>query len=215
MHFDWDDLKIFLTISEQGNLSAAARALNISQPTVGRRLKALEQSLGTQLFDRLPDGLLLTSQGEQLVPLAHNMQRAASAVQRQQASYSNKLQGTVRISMYEHIAQFFMPLLPAIRQRCPQLEIEISIAHGAPNLSRREADLMIRECLPDIPDVIAKKLGHYHYGIYASSTYLEANPSSLDEKRYQDCDWVGFDDDHVCFTGQLWLRKKLEQGQPV
>lgn len=64
MKLDWDDLRVFLSIIETGNLSAASRLLNVSQPTVGRRLKSLESSLGTPLFDRLPDGLALTTYGE-------------------------------------------------------------------------------------------------------------------------------------------------------
>jgi len=215
MQLDWDDLRIFLTISEKGNLSAASRALKVSQPTVGRRLKALEDRLGTRLFDRLPDGLALTSHGEQLVPLARNMEQAANAVHRHQASFSDKVQGTVRISMYEQIAQFFMQYLPALRQRCPEIEIELSIAHGAANLSRREADLLIRECLPDAPDLIAKKLGHYHSAIYGTTQYIEDNPHALSEQRYRNCDWVGYDDEHVRFFGQKWLRSKLGKHQPI
>ena len=215
MKLDWDDLRIFLNINETGNLSAASRVLNVSQPTVGRRLKALEESLGTRLFDRLPDGLALTSYGEQLIPLAQNMEQAANAVHRHQASFSDEVRGTVRISMYEQIAQFFMQYLPALRQRCPDIEIELVIAHGAANLSRREADLIIRECLPDIPDVIAKKLGHYHSAIYGSNNYIERNPDALSEQRYQNCDWVGYDDDHVRFFGQKWLRGKLGKRQPI
>ncbi len=79
MKLDWDDLRVFLSISETGNLSAASRVLNVSQPTVGRHLKSLETSLGTSLFDRLPDGLALTTYGEQLIPLAQNMEQAANA----------------------------------------------------------------------------------------------------------------------------------------
>ena len=214
MKLDWDDLRIFLTISEQGNLSAASRALKVSQPTVGRRLKALEDNLGTVLFDRLPDGLALTTHGEQLIPLAQNMEQAANAVHRHQASFSGEVRGTVRISMYEQIAQFFLQYLPALRQRCPEIEIELSIAHGVANLSRREADLIIRECLPDIPDVIAKKLGHYHCAIYGSKSYIASNPDALSDRRYQNCDWVGYDDDHVRFFGQKWLRDKLGKRQP-
>lgn len=219
MHFDWDDLKVFLTICEQGTLSAASRALKISQPTVGRRLKSLEESFGTQLFDRLPDGLVLTTQGEQLMPYAQNMERAASAVHRQQASYVESLNGditgTVRISMYEQIAQFVVPHLPNLRKKCPNLEIEISIAHTAANLSRREADISIRKCVPDLPDIIAKKLGHYHYAVYGSHTYIEQNPSALSDARYSECDWVGFDDEHVYFSSQVWLRKQLGKRLPI
>ncbi|MEM7561450.1 MAG: LysR family transcriptional regulator [Pseudomonadota bacterium] len=215
MHLDWDDLRIFLAISAQGNLSAASRELKVSQPTVGRRLKALEESLNTQLFDRLPDGMALTSHGEELVPLARSMQTAADAVVRHQASFSAEVQGTVRISMYEQIAQFFLQYLPALRERCPEIEIELAIAHSTANLSRREADLIIRECLPDTPDIIAKKLGHYHYAIYGSRHYIKSNPSATTQNRYHDCDWVGFDDEHVRFIGQNWLREKLTDRKPI
>ncbi len=215
MQFDWDDLRIFLSISDKGNLSAASRALSVSQPTVGRRLKALENKLGTTLFDRLPDGLVLTNHGEQLVPLAREMETAANAVNRHQASFSQEISGTVRISMYEQIAQFFTQYLPALRQRCPEIEIELAIAHSAANLSRREADLLIRECLPDAPDVIAKKLGHYHSAIYGTQKYIKDNPHALTEQRYSKCDWVGYDDEHVRFFGQKWLRGKLEKQQPI
>jgi DNA-binding transcriptional LysR family regulator len=219
LNFAWDDLKIFLSICEQGTLSAASKALKVSQPTVGRRLKALEDSLGTQLFDRLPDGVVLTAHGEQLFPFAKNMQNAASAVHRQQASFNESLNGdvsgTVRISMYEQIAQFVVPHLPALRKQCPNLEIEIAIAHNAANLSRREADISIRKCMPDLPDIIAKKLGHYHYAIYGSQQYVEQNPAALGEDRYTQCDWIGFDDEHVYFSSQVWLRKQLGTKLPV
>jgi DNA-binding transcriptional LysR family regulator len=219
MQFDWDDLKVFLTICEQGTLSAASRTLKVSQPTVGRRLKSLEESFGTQLFDRLPEGLVLTTHGEQLRPFAQNMERAASAVNRQQASYIDSLEGevsgTVRISMYEQIAQFVVPHLPTLRQQCPNIEIEISIAHTAANLSRREADISIRKCVPDLPDIIAKKLGHYHYAVYGSHDYIKNNPLALTQRRYDECDWVGFDDEHVYFSSQLWLRKQLGKRLPI
>jgi len=215
MKFDWDDLKVFIAINEQGTLSAASRLLNISQPTAGRRLKSLEQSLETQLFDRLPDGLVLTAHGEELLPLAQNMQDSASAIQRQQASFSTPIKGVVRISMYEQIAQFVVPHLPLLQKRCPNIEIEISIAHNAANLSRREADIMIRKCIPDLPDIIAKPLGHYHYAIYSGSGYLEKNPAAMTADRYQQCDWIGFDDEHVYFSNQRWLRDKLQDKPPI
>jgi DNA-binding transcriptional LysR family regulator len=215
MNLDWDDLRVFLAISEQGNLSAASRTLRVSQPTVGRRLKSLEQNLGTQLFDRLPDGMALTIHGEELVPLARSMETAADAVLRHQASFSVEVHGTVRISMYEQIAQFFMQYLPALRQRCPLIEIEMAIAHSSANLSRREADLIIRECLPDAPDIIARKLGHYHYAVYGSNVYIDNNPLAHSQDRYQACDWVGFDDEHTRFIGQNWLREKLAKRKPI
>ena len=117
--------------------------------------------------------------------------------------------------MYEQIAQFFMQHLPTLRKRCPQVEIELTIAHLAANLSRREADLSIRESLPDLPDIVAKKLGHYHCAIYGAKRYIDINPAARSEDRYQQCDWVGYDDEHIRFPGQKWLREKLRGSQPI
>ena len=74
---------------------------------------------------------------------------------------------------------------------------------------------MIRKSVPDLPDIIAKDLGHYHYGVYATHSYLEQHPAALTDARYAECDWVGFDDEHVYFSSQVWLRKKLGKRQPV
>jgi DNA-binding transcriptional LysR family regulator len=219
MNFDWDDLKVFLAIYENGSLSAAARVLKVSQPTISRRLKSLEDNLGTLLFDRLPDGLAITIHAERLVPFAKNMEQAASAVNRQQASFSNEysedISGSVRISMYEQVAQFVVPHLPILRKKYPNIEIEIGITHTAANLSRREADISIRKCIPDLPDIIAKKLGHYHYAIYGSHAYIEKNPCALTEQRFTQCDWIGFDEEHINFSSQKWLRKKLGKKSPM
>ena len=77
------------------------------------------------------------------------------------------------------------------------------------NLSRREADLVLQVCLPDTPGLIARKLGELSYAVYGSRAYVAATPAARGNKRYQDCEWVAFDDDHVYFDGQTWLREKL------
>jgi DNA-binding transcriptional LysR family regulator len=103
---NWDDLRVFLAVSRAGSLSAAARDLRITQPTVGRRLKTLEAGLGAALFDRLPDGMVLTAAGEELLPLAASMESTALAVDRQQAGFSQDVRGTVRLSIWESFAPF-------------------------------------------------------------------------------------------------------------
>jgi DNA-binding transcriptional LysR family regulator len=213
--FDWDDLRIFLAIYREGNLSSAARALKISQPTVGRRLANLEASLSARLFDRLPDGMLPTAAGSELVGLAEQMEKAAHSVLRRQPSLADAVQGSVRISVYEPINVFLTDHLRFIRRQLPEVELEISVAHIEANLSRREADLQIRECRPDTPGVVCRRLGELAFAIYASRDYVEQNPAALTEARYEACDWVGMDDEHLYFAGQKWLREKLGPRLPA
>jgi len=215
MNFDWDDLRVFLAVARDGTLSAAAKTLRVSQPTVGRRLQNLEENLSARLFDRLPSGLATTAAGAELLPLAEDMERTADAVSRRQATFADQVSGTVRISSYELVAQYLTSRLPKLRQRLPEVELEFSVAHIAANLSRREADLLIRECMPDTPGLISRKLGGFAYAIYGSTDYVKDNPQALDDERYLVCDWVGTDDDHMYFPGQRWLRSQLGQRLPA
>ena len=139
MTMNWDDLRVFLAVAQDGSLSAAARSLKVSQPTVGRRLRALEESLGARLFDRLPDGFAPTAAGIELLPLAQQMQRSADAVGRRQARFADRVSGTVRISIFEIMAQFLTAHMTEFRQRLPEIEIELCVAHVSANLSKREA----------------------------------------------------------------------------
>ncbi|MEC8164261.1 MAG: LysR family transcriptional regulator [Pseudomonadota bacterium] len=215
MTMNWDDMRVFLAVARDGSLSAAARHLKVTQPTVGRRLGQLESDLGTRLFDRLPDGFVPTQAGEELLPIAEDMEKAAHALQRRQATLADTVSGTVRLSVFEVPAQFMTIHLPAIRANLPEIEIELSVNHMNANLSRREADLVLQVCLPDTPGLIARKLGELSYAVYGSRAYVAATPAARGNKRYQDCEWVAFDDDHVYFDGQTGLREKLAGRAPA
>jgi DNA-binding transcriptional LysR family regulator len=194
---NWDDLRIFLAVTREGSLSAAARGLKVTQPTVGRRLKALEDGLGAVLFDRLPDGMVLTTAGEELLPLAESMELSALAVDRRQASFTEETRGTVRLSIWESFAPFLTDHLPRLQQSLPEIDIVLSANHIQADLSRREADLLIRECLPQNPSLIARKLGRYCFAVYGSKDFVARNPAARRSARYSDCPWVGFDEDHA------------------
>lgn len=210
MSLNWDDLRVFLAVAREGSLSAAARQLNVTQPTAGRRLRALEESLSARLFDRLPQGFVPTPAGAALLPLAEEMERSAQAVERRQASIADSVKGTVRVSIGEVMAQFLTAHLPELRAHLPEIEIEIPVSHLHANLSRREADLVIRECLPDNPGLIARRLGEIGFAVYGSRDYVVGNPAARSEARYRDCVWAGFDEAHNYFAGQRWLLEKLE-----
>jgi len=216
---NWDDLRMFLAVAREGSLSAAARSLKVTQPTVGRRLRGLEDSLQTRLFDRLPEGLVPTAAGTELLPLAETMERSALAVDRHQASFSQDTsgvpRGAVRISVWETFAQFLTEHLTALRSRLPEIELEISVAHIMADLLRREADLLIRECLPSNPNLIARKIGRYTHAVYGARDYVAAHPAALGEQRYAICDWVGYDEEHAYFLNQTWLVPRLKGRIPA
>ena len=213
MALNWDDLRVFLAVARGGSLSSAARILKVTQPTAGRRLRALEESLGARLFDRLPEGFVPTVAGSKLMPLAEQMERSAEAVVRRQASLADRVTGTVRISTNETMAQFLTARLVELRKRLPDLEIEVAVSHTPANLSRREADLVIRECLPESPGLIVRKLCTVAFAVYGARELVERCPAARSEARYRDCDWVGFDEEHNYFTEQKWLLKRLDGRQ--
>lgn len=206
---NWDDMRIFLAVARQGNLSAAARSLKVTQPTVGRRLRALEDALAVRLFDRLPDGFAPTAAGQELMPLAEEMERTAEALRRRQASFAERVSGTVRLSVTEIMAQFLSDHIVVLRAGLPDIEIEIAVSHRNANLSKREADLVLRECLPEQQGLIARKLGEFRYAVYGAAEYVQRHPIALTEGRYQGCAWAGYDDEHAYFTPQKWLDLKL------
>ena len=209
MALNWDDLRVFLAVVREGTLSGAARQLKVTQPTAGRRLRALEDSLSARLFERLPQGFVPTSAGAALLPLAEDMERSAEAVERQKASMTDQVRGTVRVSIGEVMAQFLTPRLPELRAHLPEIEIEISVSHTIANLSRREADLVIRECLPESPGLIARRLGEVGFAVYGTRSYVANYPAARGEARYRSCVWAGFDEEHNYFAGQKWLLERL------
>ena len=101
--------------------------------------------------------------------------------------------------------------LADINANLPEIEVEFSVNHVYANLSRREADLLLQVYLPDTPGHIAHKLGE---GLRCAQL-CAMHPEARGNKRYRDCEWVAFDDDHVYFTGQGWLRDRLDGRAPA
>jgi DNA-binding transcriptional LysR family regulator len=216
MEANWDDLRIFLTLAREGTLTTAAKALGVSHPTVARRVAALEAQIGARLFDRLPDRFVPTSAGEELLGDTEAMERAALSIDRRSASLSDTVSGVVRLSAGEEISALLARHLPDLRKRLSQIEFELSATHTALNLSRREADLLIREQVPDLADIVARKLGRVAYAIYAHPSLAGIAPGArLPPAAFKSVPWVGFDDDHTRMPGQRWLQERLDGGRPA
>jgi DNA-binding transcriptional LysR family regulator len=218
MNADWNDLRVFLTLAREGSLTAAARRLEVSHPTVARRIKALEESFGARLFDRLPDKFALTSAGEGLLEDATAMERAAESLQRRSAGLGDTVHGTVRLSAGEAMAAFIARHLPRLRHQLQCIEIELTASHMLANLSRREADLLIREQVPDLGSIVTRRLGRAAYAVYgpaASGSTGAGAPERLSREQLRRMAWVGFDDDHNYMPGQSWVLDLLDAARPA
>ncbi len=171
--FDWNDIKYFLAMADEGSLSAAARKLAISQPTLSRRLTALEENIGAELFARTKLGLEITSLGEQLIAHARHMQDDVHAAERLITGHDSSLRGTVIISCIETVGvEWLVGKVKHINKQYPGITIDIKIENGASDLLRREADIAIRMFRPQQNDLVAKKITTMNYGYYASKEYL-------------------------------------------
>jgi DNA-binding transcriptional LysR family regulator len=212
MSTNWDDLRFFLTLVRTQKASAAARLLGVSHPTVTRRIKALEGAVGARLFDRLPDRFALTTAGERLLEDAQAMEQAAEAIGRYSASLGDTARGSVRLSADESIVAFIARHLPELRRDLQFIEFELAESHNLANLSRREADLLIREEVPDLASLVTRRLGRVAHAVYAG---IAVEIGEVSDDALREMPWCGFDDAHTYMPGQGWTLTLLGQERPA
>jgi DNA-binding transcriptional LysR family regulator len=170
---DWDNARIFLAIYRKGTLRAAAAMLDIDQATVGRRLNALEKSLGARLFLRTPSGYLATPAGELAIHAAEKMEQAALQFQREMQGIDNRLSGSVRVTTSDTMAaHFVIAAMQRLHVMHPEIRIILSTSTDISNLTRREADLAVRTLKPTSPDLISRHLVRRSMALYATPSYL-------------------------------------------
>src|SRR6266851_5549803 len=173
---DWSDLRFFLELARTGTLAAAGRKLGVDNTTVGRRLAALEHDLGSKLFARTPDGLVLTAAGEAIRTAGEEMEHAVLRGEQRALGADRKLSGQVRLATTEMLGE--MVVLPALRSlhaRHPQIRVDLVTGTGRLDVARREADVALRYARPESGDLVARRAGMVAFGVYASKTYLAAH----------------------------------------
>jgi DNA-binding transcriptional LysR family regulator len=164
---EWSDVRIFLAIARNGTLGGAARSLRTSHPTVGRRLRALEEAIGHTLFQRTADGLVLTDEGHGIIALAEQMEEGALAMERQLAGQEQDLKGTLRISSTDWFGAYVLPpILADFANAYPHVEVEILTGTRRFSLAQREADIAFRIVPFDTADVVQRRLFRLDYGVY-------------------------------------------------
>jgi DNA-binding transcriptional LysR family regulator len=167
---EWSDLRIFLAIARAGTLGAAARSFGQSQPTMGRRLRALETAVGHTLFQRTGDGFVLTDEGAALLAHAERIEEEVLAAQRQLAGHDRQLGGTLRIASSDWFGiHLLTPVLAEFARIQPRVVIELLTDHRLYSLPRREADLAFRIAPFRESEVISRRLMHIEYGVYLKS----------------------------------------------
>lgn len=164
---EWSDLRIFLAIAREGTLGAAARKIGQTQPTMGRRLRALEAALGQTLFQRTADGFVLTDEGTAVLARAERIEEEAIALQRQATGAETQLDGILRLSSSDWFGTLMLsPVIAAFGKRHPKVIVELLTDARLYSLPRREADLVFRIKPFSEPEVISRKLLHIPYALY-------------------------------------------------
>jgi DNA-binding transcriptional LysR family regulator len=169
MAMEWSDLRIFLAIAREGTLGAAARRLGQTQPTMGRRLRALEDAVGHTLFQRTADGFVLTDEGNAVFGHAERMEDEALGFERRLKGNETELEGMLRLSSSDWFGTFILaPILAEFGRLHPGVCVELLTDARLYSLPRREADMVFRIKPFDEPEVISRRLLHIPYALYAS-----------------------------------------------
>ena len=206
---DWDQWRTFLAVIRQGSLSAAGRALDCSAATVGRDIEALEHHLDRALFMRSPTGRVATADALALVPHAEAMAAAALALLREASARGDGVRGALRITASEIVsAEVLPPILLTLRERHPQLVIELAVTNRTEDLLRRDADIAVRMVEPTEGALVARRVGSVEIGLFAQRRYIEryGAPATLPELATHTL--IGFDRD--LFAAQLAARAGIE-----
>jgi len=193
--FDWNQARSFLVTAEEGSLSGAARALGLTQPTLGRQVAALEASLGVTLFERVGKSLALTDAGRELLTHVRTMGEAAGRLSLSAYGQSQMLEGKVSITATDTMSTYQLPsILKSIRKAAPGVEIEILSSNSLQDLRRREADIAIRHVRPEEPNLIAKLIYETSAHLFASPAYLDTCGRPTSPADLSDALFVGFED---------------------
>ena len=204
---EWSDIRHFLAIARARSLNGAARLTGQSQPTMGRRLRALETALGHALFQRGSEGFVLTDEGAALLAHAERMEEEALAFERELAGHGEALDGQLRVSSSDWFGVHMLaPVFASFLKANPRVTIELVTDARLLNLARREADLAFRIQAFAEPDIIQRRLMTIPYGLYAAKG--RARPPAKDGSG---CALITLDAAYRDFPDARWLKQVLPQ----
>jgi DNA-binding transcriptional LysR family regulator len=190
----WELYRSFLGVLKEGSLSGAARALGITQPTVGRHIASLEKALGTALFTRSPTGLLPTDSALALRTYAESMESTAAALERAATSQGDGVRGVVRITASEVIGvEILPPIITRLHAQHRELKVELVLTNRVQDLLRREADIAVRMIHPRQQSLVARRIGSVEIGLHATREYLDLHGTPRNTAELAQHAIIGFD----------------------
>jgi DNA-binding transcriptional LysR family regulator len=191
--FDWNQARAFLATVEAGSLSAAARALRVTQPTLSRQVAALEADLGVTLFERVGRSLSLSPSGIQLLEHFRGMGEAAAQISLAASGQAQAIEGLVTITASDAVSAYWLPaVLKRLRAMEPGIEVEVLASNDVRDLRQREADIAIRHVRPDQPELIARLVRETSAHLYASTAYLDEHGRPDCAADLSDAAFIGF-----------------------
>lgn len=201
---DWNDLRYFLAVAKAGTLVGAARELGVEHTTVSRRITALETALGARVFVRGKDGFALTPAGSDMIASVENIAELVATIERRVSGGDARVAGTVRLTIPESANARMMAELPALRERHPELVVEVLSGNRALDLRRGEADVAVRFLDVTDPELLVRKVGVSGWSLYAARSYLDRRgwPPDGDVSGH---DAIGFDASLEQSLGGQWL----------
>ncbi len=211
----WSDYPILLAVAETGSLTAAGKKLNMSQPTVGRRIRSLEEHFQTPLLHKEGGILVPTAFGHSVLDHIRRMEIEASAINRSSASLEQSLAGPVRISATEGLGTNWLPAaMQVFRASHPDLLVDLSVDFRTFNLAQREADIALRWVGPGNQNsLIGRKVAEVGFGLFASERYLEKRTEPVTSKAdLADHDSVAV---HMSETDYLWPKDENGVSHPL
>jgi len=215
--FDWNDLRHFLAVARHGSTIAAAKALNLSQSTVHRRVDEFEKQIGRPILIRQPTGYRLTEFGKELLPLATQVEEAVNSLKRFVAASDQIQTGSVRVTCSESIGYRLMQssVLDTFHDRHPGLRIELILSDHFLDIGKGEADIAIRAGEPNEETLFGRKIADVPWALYCSRSYL-ARYGAVE--RTEDIDLhaiVEFDGDIRDHHAARWLRSVAPKAKIV
>ena len=172
MNLDWEDVRAFVAIARAGSLTQAVWSTGLSQPTLSRKLRNLEVTLGGDLFDRLPNQMVLTSLGKHLVEIGAGMETAAANIARTAHSVLQQHRVPLRVSATMSISLFLSEKLSGLVEaaRCHGCEIDIEPTRTALRMAHHQADIAVRlRRVPDEGPMRVRRIGRIAFTMYQSA----------------------------------------------